>query len=35
MTDHDTLADELEERIDQLLAGEVADADDVKDAFRS
>lgn len=26
---------ELEERIDQTLAGEVADADDVKDAFQN
>jgi len=31
----ETLADELEERVDEARDGEVADADDVKEAFLS
>lgn len=30
-----TLADELEDRVDEALNGDVADADDVEDAFLS
>lgn len=33
--EEDTLADELEERVDEALEGEVADAESVKDAFLS
>lgn len=30
-----TLAEELEERLDEALAGEIANVEDIKDAFRS
>lgn len=33
--DEETLADEIENRVDEARTGDVADADDIEDAFLS